>query len=282
MGGTEANFWRVSVAAVVLGPWYYLVGSGTEGAGFLLFVLSGLVGIGLGDVIYFQALPRLGPRLTSLLMQCFSAPLGALVEWLWIGTTLRLPQAFAGMLILFGVAVALSPGRSGVKVSRKALLLGVSACLLAATANAMGAVLSRAGYVATRAAGESIDAGSAGFQRVLGGTIVAGIFLLLVKRREWRVQSRASARIVVEVSKRKWKGIWPWVLVNGLAGQTLGVTCMQLALETTPAGLVLAIIAATPIVVIPLLFFLEGERPTVPGVVGGVIAVGGVIGITRW
>lgn len=281
MGGTEANFWRVSVAAVVLGPWCFAWGKGMEGPGFPLFVLSGLIGIGLGDVIYFQALPRLGPRLTSLMMQCFSAPLGAMVEWLWIGTTLRLPQVLAGLLILFGVAIALGPG-SGTRVNRKALFIGVSACLVAAAANAMGAVLSRAAYLSTRAAGDAIDPGSAGFQRVLGGTIVAGLCLMLVKRQELRVQSRVPARVAVEASRRKWQGIWPWVLVNGLAGQTLGVTCMQLALETTPAGLVLAIIAATPIVVIPFAFFFEGERPTLPAIVGGLIAVGGVIGITRW
>lgn len=280
MGGTEANFWRVSVAVIVLGPWCYAMGKGMEGAGFSLFVLSGLFGIGVGDVVFFQALPRLGPRLTSLLMQCFSAPFGALVEWVWMGTTLRWQQMLCGLVILLGVAVALSPG-SGFKIRGRTLLIGVAACLTAAMANAMGAVLSRGAYAATRAAGESIDAGSAGFQRVLGGTIIAGVCLLLVKRTEWRVQARASAATVAAVSKQKWKGIWPWVLVNGLAGQTLGVTAMQLALETTPAGLVLAIIAATPIVVIPFAYFFEGERPTVHSVLGGIIAVLGVVGLTQ-
>lgn len=278
MGGTEANFWRVTVAAVVLGPWCFATGTGLDGAGFSLFVLSGLFGIGVGDIVFFQALPRLGSRLTSLLMQCFSAPFGALVEYLWIGTTLHVGQVAAGLVVLLGVAIALSPG-SGAKIGRKALVIGVSACLLAALANAMGAVLSRKAYAVTHAAGESIDAGSAGFQRVLGGTILAGICLLLVKRQEWRVQSRAPGHLVVAVSRKKWQGIWPWVLVNGLAGQTLGVTCMQLALETTPAGLVLAVIAATPIVVIPFTYFFEGERPTIHSVIGGVIAVAGVIGI---
>jgi drug/metabolite transporter (DMT)-like permease len=153
------------------------------------------------------------------------------------------------------------------------------ACFIAALSNAGGAVFSRQAYAVTQEAGESIDPATAGFQRVTGGTILAGLCLLLVKRKEWRVQSRAPTHLVIEVSRNKWKNIWPWVLVNGLAGQTLGVTCMQLALETTPAGLVLAIIAITPIVVLPFAMVFENERTTAQSVAGGIIAVAGVIGI---
>ena len=55
---------------------------------------------------------------------------------------------------------------------------------------------------------------------------------------------------------------------------------MQLALETTPTGIVLAIIAITPIVVIPFALVLEGERPTIHSLIGGLIAVAGAIGLT--
>jgi drug/metabolite transporter (DMT)-like permease len=85
---------------------------------------------------------------------------------------------------------------------------------------------------------------------------------------------------VTEVSKRKWRGVWPWVLANSLAGQTLGVSCMQLALENTPTGVVLAIIAMTPIVVIPFAALFEGERPTVRSLIGAAIGVGGVVALT--
>ena len=47
------------------------------------------------------------------------------------------------------------------------------------------------------------------------------------------------------------------LLVNGFAGQTLGVSCMQWALATTPAGIVFAILAITPIVIIPFAIVLE-------------------------
>jgi drug/metabolite transporter (DMT)-like permease len=55
---------------------------------------------------------------------------------------------------------------------------------------------------------------------------------------------------------------------------------MQWALETTPTGIVLAIIAITPIVVIPFTRVVEGERPTARSLIGGAIAVAGVIALT--
>jgi drug/metabolite transporter (DMT)-like permease len=69
------------------------------------------------------------------------------------------------------------------------------------------------------------------------------------------------------------------VLANALAGQTLGVTCMQWALKTTSAGIVTAIIATTPVVLLPMTWIVEGEKVSFRSLAGAVIAVAGVIGL---
>ncbi|MCX6925658.1 MAG: DMT family transporter [Verrucomicrobia bacterium] len=278
IGGTEANFWRVSVAALLLGVWAYAFGIGAGGAAFPLFFLSGAIGIGIGDVASFQTLPRLGSRLTSLLTGCLSVPLAALIEWTWLGTTLSRAQMLWGLLIVGGVGLALMPGEH-LHRSRRELWVGTLFAIVASLCNAAGGVISRRAYEVGHASGEPIDGGNAGFQRVLGGVLLAGICLLVVKRHVFRVQSRAPHELVMQTSKKKWRGVWPWVLANGLAGQTLGVSCMQWALETTPAGIVFAILAITPIVIIPFAWVLEGERPTVRSLAGGAIAVAGVVAL---
>ena len=278
IGGTEANFWRLSLAALLLGAWAYAFGIGVGGAAFSLFFLSGAVGIGIGDVAFFQTLPRLGSRLTALLIGCISAPFAALIEWIWLGTTLSLAQILWGLLTVCGVGLALMPGEH-VQRTRRDLLVGTLFAVLASLCGAVGGVLSRRAYEVAHATGEQLDGANAGFQRVLGGLLLGGICLLVVKRRAFKVQSHAPHELVVAASKRKWRGVWPWVLVNGLAGQTLGVSCMQWALETTPAGIVFAILAITPIVIIPFALVLEHERPTARSLVGGGIAVAGVIAL---
>ena len=89
-----------SVAFFFLAGWAYTFGQGTSGDSFPLFLWSGIIGIGVGDVALFQALPRLGSRVTVLLIQCLSTPLAALIEWLWLGTKLTGVQMFVAELFL--------------------------------------------------------------------------------------------------------------------------------------------------------------------------------------
>ena len=278
IGGTEANFWRLTLAALCLGAWSFAVRTGLGGAAFELFVISGAIGIGIGDVAFFQTLPRLGSRLTSLLSGCLSAPLAALIEWVWLGTTLTLPQMLWGLLTVGGVGLALMPGQQ-VHRSRRDVFVGTLFAILSAVCTALGGVASRKAYEIVHLSGEKLDGGSAAFHRVLGGLLVGGLCLLIVKRHTFRLQARAPRELIVAAAKHKWRGVWPWILVNGFAGQTLGVSCMQWALETTPAGIVFAILAITPITIIPFARILEDERPTARSLTGGAIAVGGVIAL---
>ncbi|HVM49262.1 MAG TPA: DMT family transporter [Candidatus Acidoferrum sp.] len=278
IGGMEANFWRLTVAAIVLGVWAYAFGIGAGGAAFPLFFLSGAVGIGIGDMAFFQALPRLGSRLTTLLINCLGAPLAGLIEWMWLGTTLTRAQILWGLLIVGAVGVALMPSEH-VRRSRRDLLAGTAFSVLAALCGAAGGVVSRKAYEVVHTAGGHLDGGNAAFQRALGGLLFAGAGLLIVKRREVRVRAKALSELGLEASKQKWRGVWPWVLVNGFAGQAVGVSCMQWALDTTPAAIVFAILAITPILIIPFARVLEDERPTLHSLVGGAIAVAGVIAL---
>ena len=71
-----------------------------------------------------------------------------------------------------------------------------------------------------------------------------------------------------------------WAVANGLAGPVAGVGCYQWALSTTPSGVVLPIAATTPLVSIPIAFWLEGDRPSRRSICGGLIAVAGCVVLT--
>jgi drug/metabolite transporter (DMT)-like permease len=278
IGGVEANFWRITLATVFLTGWAFTFGSGLAGApGW--FALSGFFGIGVGDSAYFQALPRLGSRRTVLLVQCFTAPFAALIEWFWLGSGLSLPVIACIGVILVGVAIALAPG-DHLKISRRDWQIGLIASALAAVGGALGAVVIRRGYAEIQAAGIVVDAGTTGYQRVLGGILIPTVMLFLFKWRSVRAHGGWREKKTLQVSREKWARLWPWALANALAGQTLGVTCMQWALKTTPAAIVTAIIATTPLVLLPMTRIVEGEKIGIRSLVGALIAVGGVIGLT--
>jgi drug/metabolite transporter (DMT)-like permease len=283
IGGVEANFWRLALATLFLGSWAFTGGGGVGGAGFPLFLLSGLIGIGIGDAGLFQALPRLGSRLSLLLIQCLTAPIAALIEWLWLGTTLSPTEIIGAIVILAGVGVALAPGEH-ISVPRPQLIIGSLFGLLGAAGNALGVVLSRKAYAVLAAHQESLDGGTAAFQRISGGLLVAGILLLIAKQQFIRFPEAEDAGSPAPSVRDKWRRIWPWVLLNSLAGQTLGVSAMQWGLETTPTGVVMSIVALTPLTVIPLARVFEGEKVTLRSLLGGAIAVAGVICLTlaKW
>lgn len=273
LGGPEANFWRLALATVLLGLWAYLFGQGTSGVAFPLFLFSGIIGVG-ADVFLFESLPRIGSRLSILIIQCGSALFAPIVEWLWLGTRLTLGQILCCLTVLAGVSLSLAPAKH-LNISRSTLAAGVGFGLLAAMGNGMGAVLTRKGYEVARAAHQHIDDATSAYQRLIGGLFVAAVFLLVVRRRDVLRQLERPRPQPLPASD-KWRRAWPWVVANALAGQTIGVTCYQWALHTTPTGVVLAVVSTTPIAVIPFAYVFEAERPQLRSVIGGVIAVIGV------
>lgn len=246
-------------------------GKGIGTVAFPVFLISGAIGFGIGDVSLFQALPRLGSRLSVLLVLCLSSPMAGIIEWLWLGTKLTVPEILCGSVILVGVAVALTPSEH-LDWTHKPFVVGTAFGLSAAVCQALGAVLSRKAFQMIANAAESIDGITAAYQRILGGVLVSGLFLLIVKRSEVVLNAHEQRR-------ERWRKALPWVLANGLSGPALGVSCYQWALKTTPTGVVLPIVALTPLVIVPFSHYIEGERPTLRSLLGGGVAVGGAVAL---
>lgn len=280
LGGTTANFYRLCVSAVLLAGWAHLFGGGLGGGAFGWFFLSGCIGFGVGDLALYQALPRIGPRLTSLMVHCLAAPFAALAEWTWMRTELKAVQIVFGLVILAGVAIALAPD-GDLKIPRRILTQGILLGIVAALGQGLGAVVSRKAYAVAAVTGQPIDGLTAAYQRILGGLIFAALPSLWVIRKTWIAGSLKPAGAPPDSrGPGKWRRVSTWVLLNSLAGPTLGVGCYQWGLQTAPSGVVLPIVATTPLVVIPFAYLLDGDRPGFRSVIGGVVAVAGVVGLT--
>src|SRR4051812_21914983 len=283
LGGTEAHFWRLCFATLLLGLFTYFWGQATQGSAFEILFISGCIGFGFGDLALFQTLPRLGSRLSMMFGSCLAAPIAALIEWVWLGTRLTPLQMFCSAAILLGVIIALSPGHH-LNITRRQWILGTFFGLCAALGQAYGAVLSRKAFAIASQAGDNLDGITAAYHRILGGMVVTVPAFLLVRRRALSLAITASleSRRALEHEKKvAWSKAWPWVLLNGLAGPALGVACFQWALKVYPTGIVLPIVAITPLVIIPFSRYLEGERPTLRSLFGGLIAVAGAVALAR-
>lgn len=284
-GPVRANLGRLVLAALLLGLFAHTAGRGFTSASLGWFLASGVIGMGLGDLGVYAALPLLGSRITVLMTQCLAAPLAALGEWLWLGTRLTAAQVAWGLVILGGVAIAITPSRSSpprVKVRPIGFVFGV----VAACGQGFGALVSRKGVNVAEAAGEAAHNATFGltaaYQRILAGLVFVLIWftvLRLLNRLPTRPAAAGDCHPFDDNPSAR-RQVWFWMIANGLAGPVLGVGCYQWALATTPSGIVLPIAATAPLLSIPIAFWLEGDRPPRRAILGGVIAVAGCVALT--
>ena len=271
VGTTRANLGRLLVGLVLLGIYAHGFGQGFGGAGRDWFMLSGLIGMGLGDLASFNALPLLGSRLSILVGQCLAVPIAIVAERLWIGTRLSAVQFLWDAVILVGVALALMPTPRHpprVRVRPAGFLWGV----LAAAGQGLGAVVSRRAADAAIHAGESVNGITAAYQRTIGGLAITAAFFIV----RAMIQRDRAAETAAPPTARGHL----WIAANALCGAVIGVSCYQWALATTPSGVVLPIVATTPLVILPFSYLIEGERPSGRSLAGGAIAVAGAVALT--
>lgn len=286
LGENPANFWRMLFAVVWMAAIAHGFGLGLAGAGLVFFLISGLVGFGLGDIGVFHALPRIGSRLTILMAQCLAAPIAGFVEWYWLGTVLSIWQIAAVSMILAGVALALMPSRRDppkVDYVPGRMLVGVLFGLLAAFGQGMGAVLSRKAYMVAEAAGTpmisdstwtSVTLGAtAGYQRLIGGFALIAIYYFI--REKWLKNGGPAPSRSTDPFRSK----LGFVGINAMTGPVVGLICFQWALATTPSMIVQPIVALTPLIIMPMAWWMEGDRPSPRAVAGACVAVAGVIAL---
>jgi drug/metabolite transporter (DMT)-like permease len=274
LGSQRANFARQAIALFLLGVYAHFFGQGMTGPTFGLFLLSGVLGFGLGDWALFEALPRIGAGLTLLLCQCLAAPIAAVTERIFLGTQMTALQLLSSALILAGVALALAPGKNET-IPMGHRVAGICFGIGAALGQAWGAVLSRYAFEQARHTGFSIDGLSSAYQRLLGGILTVGLLILL---RGYPTRWRGLDRDEITSG---WSRAWPWVAANALVGPALGVGCYQWALKSEPSSIVLPIVATSPLAAMLLAFGWEGARPSRRAAAGSVLAVVGVIILVR-
>ena len=223
-----------------------------------LLLLSGAVGIGLGDTAYFEALNCLGPR-RSLVLESLAPPIAALLALIFLGETLPV-QGWVGIILtVLGVTWVVLERTSTLPDFHPRPQRGIVCGVLAAIAQAGGAVLSRAAL-----SGSEISPLWSTLMRLL-----AGILVLLI----WLTLQRQSAQ---ELKLLKSRRLLTLIAGTAFASTYLGIWLQQLSLKYAPAGIAQALGATSPIFVIPITAIAMKERVSLQAIVGAAIALSGV------
>lgn len=165
---------------------------------------------------------------------------------------------------------------------RSAVRWGVLLALLAGCGQGFGAALSRLAQAEAVREGLVVTGIGQAFLRVLPGMGFALLtWCLSMKLPNWLGGRRGAddREFIPGANKVINRRAWLWLLVAATCGPIGGVSCFQWALGELRSGVVLSITATTPLLVMPLSYWLEQDRPGWRGVLGAIIAVAGVIGM---
>jgi len=132
-------------------------------------------------------------------------------------------------------------------------------------------VISRRAQEVEALIGIEINGLSEAFQRVLAGFVVVAIVFAI------RRPSKPPTKILANKTRLSPRSLSFWILGAALFGPVIGVSCFQWALQSMESALVLSVVATTPILIIPLAWHLDGERPPLKTLIGAIIAVQGVV-----
>ncbi|MBD1836803.1 DMT family transporter [Coleofasciculus sp. FACHB-501] len=224
-----------------------------------LLLLSGVLGIGLGDTAYFAAINCLGARRT-LILETLAPPLTAVLALVFLQEQLT-AAAWCGILLtILGVVwVVTERVPNSTAESKHLTMRGISWGLLAAVAQATGAVLSRTALIQS-----SISP--------LWSTLVrlgAGVLVLLL----WKLLGRRQAN--------DWlKPLQSWRIVGVIAitaffSTYLGIWLQQISLKFAPAGIAQTLSSTSPLFVLPVAIWM-GDVVSFRAILGVLVALGGV------
>lgn len=247
----------------------------------ILLLLSGAIGIGIGDTAYFWAINTLGAR-KALLLETLAPPVTAILAWIFLSEQLSITSVIGILLTLIGIASVVNERVPGTDQTKQGA--GLKFALLAVFCQASGAVLSRSALAST-----VVVPLWSSLIRLLAGLAFIGALAALQPHQLGDYQPIVQPDKQVDgFDRSSWRSRWqqslkelktPSLLVSialaAFFATYLGIWLQQISLKYTEAGIAQALLATSPLFVLPMAALL-GDRISWRATLGAVVALSGV------
>ena len=264
ISAARINLYKGLIAVVLLTATSLVLGEtipAVTNREMIVLVISGVIGIALGDTAYFQAVQKIGAR-RALTLFTLAPPMAALIALVFLGERLDL-MTWLGILLTAGgvmwVVTENTQGDEKVQIREGDLVPGILFGAFAALCQASGVVMTRS--VLTNTALTTL-------QSTIVRLAPALVALLIIIRLSGNKTEKLSA---IKENKR----LLRLVFVSSFIGAYICLWLQQIAIENAPAGIAQTLLSTSPVFILPMMA-LRGEKVSPRAIAGAIVAIFGI------
>ena len=223
-----------------------------------IIILSGIIGIFLGDTLLFIALQKIGPRRNNILFS-LAAPFTVILNISFLGIQMSFINLLGCFIVFIGVLIAITYGADKKNEHRwekiqGSLIIGVIFGILAALCQAVGLIMMK----------PILDAGA---DPIASAAIRTTISCSLLSFTYFFKSKHFISKIKIDIFIIK-KSI-----ISGFLGMALGMSLLLIALQKVDAGIVATLSSTSPIMVLFLIWIFTKKIPNLNAWIGTVLAI---------
>lgn len=248
-------FFMLAIASAAYGGWETI-----KIQDIWILALSGFIGISLGDIALFSGLSRLGPRRNSILFAT-NAPMSAVLAYFFLDELLDFGALVGCSLVMLGVILSIIFGKRRDQIHQweeihGSIVVGVGLSLMAGFCQAVGAIIAKPTLEAgaNPVAVSAIRVGVGAFCLILGSVATNG-----------KMKAKVKMNFILFFR----------VALSGFLGMGIGMSLLLFALARESTGIVMTLSSMTPVLVLPILWYMTRERPAFMAAIGAILSVVG-------
>jgi len=225
----------------------------------LNLILSGIIGLVIGDTFLFKAFQNIGARLSMLIMA--SVPgISAILAFIFLGEKISFTGIIGMLITILGISIVVLNRQEKPSSDYKIDYIGIFYAFMGAVGQAVGLIFAKNAFNES-----DINGFLAAFIRISSSVIfMYPLFVFITK-----IKNPFSIF-------RNNKVALTYTLIGSVIGPFFGITFSLISVAHTKVGIASTLMSTVPIIMLPLVKFYYKEKLTWIAIIGAFLAVGGV------
>jgi len=260
LGGIAFNRIRLIIVTFMLVLYAFLTnGWGTINANILpTIIISGFIGVFLGDTLLFIALKIIGPRRNNILF-ALAAPFTVILNILVLNKSMAIFEVIGCLTVFIGVIVAITYGTNKSDNHKWEKIdgsknLGILFGILAALCQAIGIIIMKP------VLDQNVDPIASAAVRTGVSAIALGITYFF-PHQIFKNKTKIDVNLFIKI------------IISGFIGMALGMSLLLIAIQKGDAGIVATLSSTSPIMILFLIWLLTKKIPVFGAWIGSIIAI---------